>query len=98
MPNLRDPHLNKVRQAPRLVVIGMSKRKVSKQLKVNGHNLNRLLREYAERRTAGTLFEDLDRVSEADLYNHTFQMKFISDRQNKEGLKIGPSSTDSVDG
>ena len=49
------------------------------------------------RRKAGALFTDLDRVSEADLYDHTFQMKFISDRQNKEGVKIGPSSTDNPD-
>ena len=98
MPNLRDPHLNKVREAHRLVVIGMSKRKVSKQLKVSGHTLNRLLAEYAERRKAGTLFTDLDRVSEADLYTHTFQMQILSDRRNKEGVKIWPSSKDSPDG
>ena len=87
MPSPYDPHLQLVREAHRLVVTGISKRKASKQLKVSGHTLNKLLHEYAERRKAGTLFTDMDRVSETDMYDHTFQMKMLADRRNKEGLK-----------
>ena len=98
MADDRPEHMYKVRNAHRLIAIGTSKRKACKALGVNGVTLNRLLREYAERRKAGTLFTDIDKVSEADLYNHTFQMKFIGDRQRKDGVKIGPSSTDNSDG
>ena len=55
--------------------------------KVTGVTLNRLLKEYGERRKAGTLFEDVDRVSEADMYDHTFQMQMLADRRKTEGLK-----------
>ena len=98
MPNLLDPHLQKVREAHRLSVIGMSKRKAAKQLKVSGHTINRLLREYAERRKAGTLFLDLDKVSETDMYDHTFQMKMIGDRARERVSKTPSPSTDDING
>ena len=87
MPSPYDPHLYQVREAHRLLAIGTSKRKACKQLKITGVTLNRLLKEYWERHKAGTLFEDVDRVSEADMYDHTFQMQMLADRRNKEGLK-----------
>ena len=93
-----DPHLYKVREAHRLLAIGMSKRKACKALKITGVTLNRLLKEYWERRKAGTLFTDVDRVSEADLYNHTFQMQTIADRPKAERSELEPPSTDNPDG
>ncbi len=98
MPDIRDPHLRLVREAQRLVVTGTAKREACKILKVGGVRLNKLLQEYQDRRKARTLFEDIDRVSETDIYDHTFQMKMLADRRNKKGLKIGSPSTDNPDG
>ena len=87
MTDIRDPHLRLVREAQRLVVTGTAKREACKRLRIGGVQLNRLLKEYQERRKAGTLFTDLDRVNEADMYDHTFQMQMLADRRGKEGLK-----------
>ena len=98
MTDIRDPHLRLVREAQRLVVTGTAKREACKRLRIGGVRLNRLLKEYQERRKAGTLFVDIERVEETDLYDHTFQMKMIGDRRNKEGVKIGSPSKDNPDG
>lgn len=67
---MRDPHLQQVRTAHALRTRGMSAKQIADVLGVSAPTASKRLAEYDERRKAGTLFTDIDRVVEADLYNH----------------------------
>ena len=92
MTDNRDKHMYRLRNAHRLITIGVSKRKACKELGINCTILNRLLKEYQVRRKAGTLFVDIERVEEADLYTHTFQMKIINDRQKARASTVAETA------
>jgi transposase len=63
-----NPHLALIRRAHALTVKGGSLREVAKHLGVSKSSIQNYLKEYHERRKAGTLFEDLNR--EIDIYAH----------------------------
>ncbi len=67
---MHDPHLVEVRRIHALKVRGMSNRQIAKDMKISAPTVATRLEEYETRRKARTLFEDIDRVTEADMYSH----------------------------